>query len=69
MLQNPEFRRLWAIGALGGTMRWLDTLVLALVTFDLTGSPFLVSLTFFFRMAPMLFGIGRFMSLIVPGET
>lgn len=58
MLQNPEFRRLWAIGALGGTMRWLDTLVLALVTFDLTGSPFLVSLIFFFRMAPMLFGIG-----------
>ncbi|MCH7907538.1 MAG: MFS transporter [Chloroflexi bacterium] len=58
MTRNPEFRRLWAIGALGGTMRWLDTLVLALVAFDLTGSPFLVSLTFFFRMAPMLFGIG-----------
>ena len=57
MTRNPEFRRLWAIGALGGTMRWLDTLVLALVTLDLTGSPFLVSLTFFFRMVPMLFGI------------
>ncbi len=39
-------------------MRWLDTLVLALVALNMTGSPFLVSLTFFFRMAPMLFGIG-----------
>ncbi|MDA1256876.1 MAG: MFS transporter [Chloroflexi bacterium] len=58
ILQNPEFRRLWAIGAFGGTMRWLDTLVLALVALDLTGSPFLVSLTFFFRMAPMLLGLG-----------
>ncbi len=39
-------------------MRWLDTLVLALVAYDMTGDPFLVSLTFFFRMAPMLFGVG-----------
>ncbi|MDP6822107.1 MAG: MFS transporter [Dehalococcoidia bacterium] len=58
IFKNPEFRRLWAIGAFGGTMRWLDTLVLALVALNMTGSPFLVSLTFFFRMAPMLFGIG-----------
>lgn len=58
VFKNPEFRRLWVIGAFGGTMRWLDTLVLALVAYDMTGDPFLVSLTFFFRMAPMLFGVG-----------
>ncbi len=58
IFKNPEFMRLWAIGAFAGTMRWLDTLVLALVAFDMTNSPFLVSLTFFFRMAPMLFGVG-----------
>jgi MFS family permease len=58
VFKNPQFRRLWAIGAFGGTMRWLDTLVIALVAFEMTDSPFLVSLTFFFRTAPMLFGIG-----------
>ena len=58
VFKNPEFRRLWAIGAFGGMMRWLDTLVLALVALNMTGSPTLVSLVFFFRMAPMLFGIG-----------
>jgi len=58
VFKNPQFRRLWAIGAFGGMMRWLDTLVLALVALNMTGSPTLVSLVFFFRMAPMLFGIG-----------
>jgi MFS family permease len=58
VFKNPQFRRLWAIGAFGGTMRWLDTLVIALIALDMTGDPFLVSLTFFFRMSPMLFGVG-----------
>jgi predicted MFS family arabinose efflux permease len=37
---------------------WLDMLVIALLTLDLTDSPFLVSLTFFLRFTPMLFGFG-----------
>jgi MFS family permease len=39
-------------------MMWLDMLVIALLTLDLTHSPFLVSLTFFLRFTPMLFGFG-----------
>ena len=37
---------------------WLEMLVVALVALELTGSPFLVSLTFFIRFLPMLFGFG-----------
>lgn len=58
LVRNRRFQRLWAVAGLGGTMRWLDMLVLALLALDLTGSPFLVSLIFFCRMAPMLLGIG-----------
>ena len=39
-------------------MMWLEMLVVALVTLELTNSPFLVSLTFFLRFLPMLFGFG-----------
>ncbi|MDG0867990.1 MFS transporter [Candidatus Lucifugimonas marina] len=41
-----------------GTMMWLEMLVVALVTLELTDSPFLVSVTFFLRFIPMLFGFG-----------
>ncbi len=41
-----------------GTMMWLEMLVVALLTLELTDSPFLVSLTFFLRFLPMLFGFG-----------
>jgi MFS family permease len=41
-----------------GTMMWLEMLVVALLALELTNSPFLVSLTFFLRFAPMLFGFG-----------
>lgn len=58
IVRNPQFVRLWAIGGLTGTMMWLDILVIALLTLDLTGSPFLVSLTFFLRFTPMLLGFG-----------
>jgi len=39
-------------------MMWLEMLVVALVTLELTDSPFLVSVTFFLRFIPMLFGFG-----------
>jgi len=58
IVRNPQFVRLWAIGGLTSTMMWLDMLVIALLTLDLTDSPFLVSLTFFLRFTPMLFGFG-----------
>jgi MFS family permease len=39
-----------------GTMMWLEMLVIALLALELTDSPFLVSITFFLRFLPMLFG-------------
>jgi MFS family permease len=41
-----------------GTMMWLEMLVIALLALELTNSPFLVSVTFFLRFLPMLFGFG-----------
>jgi MFS family permease len=40
-----------------GTMMWLEMLVVALLALELTNSPFLVSVTFFLRFIPMLFGM------------
>ena len=37
---------------------WLEILVIPLLTLELTDSPFLVSLVFFLRFVPMLFGFG-----------
>ena len=37
---------------------WLEMLVVPLLTLELTDSPFLVSLVFFLRFVPMLFGFG-----------
>jgi MFS family permease len=56
LLRNPQFIRLWAVGWMTGTMMWLEMLVIALLAFELTESPFLVSFTFFLRFLPMLFG-------------
>ena len=39
-------------------MMWLEMLVVALLALELTDSPFLVSVTFFLRFLPMLFGFG-----------
>ena len=39
-------------------MMWLEMLVVPLLTLELTDSPFLVSLVFFLRLVPMLFGFG-----------
>ncbi|MQG88269.1 MAG: MFS transporter, partial [SAR202 cluster bacterium] len=58
LLRNGQFLRLWAVGWVTGMMMWLELLVIALLTLDLTNSPFLVSLTFFLRFLPMLLGFG-----------
>ncbi|MDA1280785.1 MAG: MFS transporter, partial [Chloroflexi bacterium] len=58
LLRNPQFVRLWVVGWLTGTMMWLEMLVVALLALELTDSPFLVSVTFFLRFLPMLFGFG-----------
>ena len=58
VINNGSYRRLWAIGASSTTMRWSETVALGAYVFNVTNSPFAVSLTLFFRMIPMLlFGI------------
>lgn len=63
VFSNPSFRRLWAIGGASTAMRWLDTVAVGAFVFQLTGSPFDVALTFFFRMIPM-FALGAFIGAI-----
>ncbi len=58
LLRNGLFIRLWAVGWVTGMMMWLEMLVVALLALELTDSPFLVSVTFFLRFLPMLFGFG-----------
>ena len=54
VLSDRSFRRLWLTGALASAIRWLDTLVLGVFVFDLTGSAFLVALLFFTRQVPRI---------------
>jgi len=57
LLRNGDFRRVWATGIIGGTMRWLETLAIGVYVFDMTGSPFIVAFMLFARLAPtVLFG-------------
>ncbi len=58
LLREPGFIRLWASGAIADTSRWLEMLVIGIFTFDITGSPFVVTLMLFARLLPMgMFGI------------
>ena len=57
LLADPGFLCVWSIGALSGIVRWLQLLVLGLYTFELTGSPLLVSTVPMLWMIPLaLFG-------------
>jgi MFS family permease len=58
LLADRSFRRVWIAGALCGTMRWLDTLAVAVYVLNVTGSALQVALTLFLRTLPMLlFGV------------
>lgn len=58
LIKNGQFLRLWSIGWVTSSMMWLEMLIVPLLTLELTDSPFLVSLVFFLRFVPMLFGFG-----------
>jgi MFS family permease len=58
LLRDPAFVRLWLAGGAAGVLRWLELLAVSIYVLQATGSPFLVALMTFLRMAPMfLFGI------------
>jgi MFS family permease len=57
LLSNRSFLCIWAIGGLSGVVRWLQLLVLGIYTFQITGSPLLVSTIPMLLMLPLaLFG-------------
>ncbi|MBV1798664.1 MFS transporter [Siccirubricoccus sp. G192] len=55
LFANPAFLRLWAVGGLANAMRWVDILVGAVFTFEVTRSALAVALVALVRALPMLF--------------
>ena len=54
---EPDFRRLWLVGLMVFSVRWLEMLAVAVFAYQRTGSPFIVALLTMLRMLPMaLFG-------------
>jgi len=51
-MADHDYRCLWTIGLITGTLRWLEVLVIGIYTFELTGSAFVVSLMLFARTLP-----------------
>jgi MFS family permease len=57
LLGEPDFRRLWLIGLVVFSVRWLEMLAVAVFAYQRTGSPLAVALLTVLRMLPMaLFG-------------
>lgn len=63
LIRDADFRSLWLLGAIGGTSRWLEMLVIGIFVFDVTGSAFLVASMVLLRMLPMAF-LGAFGGVI-----
>jgi MFS family permease len=58
LLADPAFLRVWLTGGIAGVLRWLELLAISVYVLEVGGSPVLVALMTFLRMAPMfLFGI------------
>ena len=54
----PDFWRLWYVGLIVATVRWLETIVVGVVVYQRTDSAFLVSMMTMLRLLPMgLFGV------------
>lgn len=52
LLGHADYRRMWAIGGLGGGARWLEFVAIAIYAYELTRSPQLVALLSVLRMMP-----------------
>jgi MFS family permease len=54
---EPDFRRLWLVGLVVFSVRWLEMLAVVVFAYQRTGSPLIVALLTMLRMLPMaLFG-------------
>jgi MFS family permease len=57
MIDAPDFWRLWYVGLIVSTVRWVETVAVAVVVYQRTNSAFLVSMITMLRVLPMgLFG-------------
>jgi MFS family permease len=58
MIDAPDFWRLWYVGLIVSTVRWVETVAVGVVVYQRTDSAFLVSLMTMLRLLPMgLFGV------------
>jgi MFS family permease len=58
MIEAPDFWRLWYVGLIVATVRWLETIAVGVVVYNRTESAFLVSMMTLLRLLPMaLFGV------------
>ena len=54
----PDFWRLWYVGLIVATVRWVETIAVGVVVYQRTDSAFLVSMMTMLRLLPMgLFGV------------
>ena len=57
LLKDPGFKRVWAVGLLANTMRWLEMLAIGIFVYEITGSALLVAVMTIARQLPLaLFG-------------
>jgi len=54
LMATPDFRRIWLLGGIANTMRWLELLAATLWTFEATGSALMVATVAMMRALPML---------------
>src|SRR5204862_3430399 len=59
LLRQPDFLRLWLVGAFANAMRWLELLASGLFVFEVTGSALAVTGVVAARQLPQLF-LGAF---------
>jgi hypothetical protein len=54
VLASPAYRRLWVVGVIYSSARWVEIIASGWIVLQLTNAPLLVGLTGFFRVLPML---------------
>ena len=58
MIDAPDFWRLWYVGLIVSTVRWVETVAIGVVVYQRTDLAFLVSMMTMLRLLPMgLFGV------------
>ncbi len=54
LLRQKDIRALWLVGAVSANSRWMESLAVGIWTFEVTGSPLIVSMILFCRQLPLI---------------